>query len=1039
MKEEFKYDIKFLIFRFIRFYIDFTDDLDQIINSVNSKGKIIILRKKNLELNFEKKGNKIIVSFDKGTFEIDSIPITFQNENNDCLFKIYHFPDLKKMENIFESINKDYDFYLPNNHIISFEEIKKGYNKLIILKKKINQFNDIFKLLCKRLSKEGKSLTIKTNNLLPENSVSLSINLNSEFQLIIDSRKSLINKIENFIKDKNKYILKIYAVYGIGISTTLLYFMSIETEYRMIYFNLKDIFNNGGNPFKYFQNALMKYYSTNNCNFDTIENKKENEENEKDKFNYELYLKDLQDLKTNTDLRLKNNFWYLLNYFCTIIKYSANSIIIIDQYKRDYDKEGSINLNILLSEFGENGFIKFIVASSLKDDSVKEDFRDDLRIISENIIDKISLMKEHNENENNEIEDELFKDFEFEQKNDEMNYEDDFAKISFFKIDNDDKLENINFNNTQEKNNNNKINQENRSEMLNNFFNTGVKIFDQYEIIYVNNLISIEELINDPKDKEMLRLFNFNPKTYKKYNDIFLNYPSSLSEDRYKLFLDSRFEEIEGKIDLFYRKLENMKKYSNYTPESLKSIFLVKLYEIIKTKKALNLKELIQYLEVFPFQYLKIYSAENNTDKKGNIIYLNKYWKDRFILEYSNEFVEIAFSKILYSIPFANLIDIKDLIGSAIDPLVENRIKRNLKKNGFIIKYFRNFSSNSGSITTNENEENYICDYNTYKKFQISYDDENVENLHMDYNKYYYIIPGNQPNRILDSIILKLSNNNSFDMIFFQINKLKIVIKKKSQYIKYCFLAKKKFESVYGIKINKLYFYFILVKDFDNQKTKVDLKSKNIEFFYYSILEDGFFKKDGILRLNNLNEPEAEIFENTQEDEYQHFNSKLTLINYLEKYLQKKRTLDKNFIITKNKFELGRKHLIKSANIILDEENKKQIDNILKIHLFKHDSELIYKYIFNIIPLEFAYFSNKENIFGIMIHYDDKIPTKKAYKYFYNGHIFPVGFLPTIFFNDNYCNLKNNLPKDKEYLISEIPEQYWDKIYVFRIYGLLSK
>ena len=271
-------------------------------------------------------------------------------------------------------------------------------------------------------------------------------------------------------------------------------------------------------------------------------------------------------------------------------------------------------------------------------------------------------------------------------------------------------------------------------------------------------------------------------------------------------------------------------------------------------------------------------------------------------------------------------------------------------------------------------------------------------------------------------------------MIFFQINKLKIVIKKKSQYIKYCFLAKKKFESVYGIKINKLYFYFILVKDFDNQKTKVDLKSKNIEFFYYSILEDGFFKKDGILRLNNLNEPEAEIFENTQEDEYQHFNSKLTLINYLEKYLQKKRTLDKNFIITKNKFELGRKHLIKSANIILDEENKKQIDNILKIHLFKHDSELIYKYIFNIIPLEFAYFSNKENIFGIMIHYDDKIPTKKAYKYFYNGHIFPVGFLPTIFFNDNYCNLKNNLPKDKEYLISEIPEQYWDKIYVFRIY-----
>ena len=70
---------------------------------------------------------------------------------------------------------------------------------------------------------------------------------------------------------------------------------------------------------------------------------------------------------------------------------------------------------------------------------------DAIRIKIRNIIDEINLMKE--QNENNEIEDELFKDFEFEQKNDEMNFEDDFAKISFFKIDSDDKLENINFNN----------------------------------------------------------------------------------------------------------------------------------------------------------------------------------------------------------------------------------------------------------------------------------------------------------------------------------------------------------------------------------------------------------------------------------------------------------------------------------------------------------------------------------------------------------------------------------------------------------------
>jgi len=64
-------------------------------------------------------------------------------------------------------------------------------------------------------------------------------------------------------------------------------------------------------------------------------------------------------------------------------------------------------------------------------------------------------------------------------------------------------------------------------------------------------------------------------------------------------------------------------------------------------------------------------------------------------------------------------------------------------------------------------------------------------------------------------------------------------------------------------------------------------------------LENKFYK-DGIMyNLNHLNKLEAEIFDNTQDGERLFFNSKLTLINCLEKYLQKKRRLDKNFLITK--------------------------------------------------------------------------------------------------------------------------------------------
>ena len=73
---------------------------------------------------------------------------------------------------------------------------------------KIDQYNDIFKPLCKRLPIEGKYLDINTNNLLPEKSPSLSINYCENFKLIIDSRMSLINKLKEFGQNKDKYILK---------------------------------------------------------------------------------------------------------------------------------------------------------------------------------------------------------------------------------------------------------------------------------------------------------------------------------------------------------------------------------------------------------------------------------------------------------------------------------------------------------------------------------------------------------------------------------------------------------------------------------------------------------------------------------------------------------------------------------------------------------------------------------------------------------------------------------------------------------------
>ena len=1035
-------------FKFVRYFIDFTDELEKILESNKLEGKIES-EENELVLFFKKALGKISVSFTKkatengkkpinGNFEIDTKPIIFQDVNKKCLFKIYNYLDLKNMENIFKLINIDYDFYLPNNQMISFEEIKKGDNKLIIFKQKIDQYNDIFKPLCKRLAIDGKCLDINTNNLLPEKSLSLSINYCEDFKLIIDSRMSLINKIKEFGQNKDKYILKIYGSDGIGKSITFLYFMSIETEYKIIYFNLKDIYNNGCDQYNYFKNALMKYYSSNNYN------PQENEENQantkKDEFNYREYLKSIEKLENQTNSFEKNNFWNFIFYFCQSIKYNGNSIIIIDQYKSDYDRERKNNLKQLISNYGENGFIKFIIASSLNDNSVKEDFKDDLISIYEDKIETTNLLKAQKETVKIELEDELFKGFIFNQINNPMNPNKDFSKISIFNIDNYNNSKNIDNNNGNDNIIEHK--EENKtSKSSNNSNKSNKNKIKKYEIIYINNLFSIEQLVEDSDDKGIYNLFNFNPKTYSKYNFIIQNFHSSSSENLKKFFLDARFEEIDEKINIFYRNLKNNKKYSSYSPESLKGTFLMRLNDIIKNKKMLNLMQLIQYLEVFPFKYLKIYLAESNFIKKENIINMDKSLKNKnFILDYSYDFIEIAFSKILDMIPSATLIDMKDLSGSAIGPLVENKIKRNLERNGFIIKYFWNFTSKSDSGNKNEKDEKYIYDFDNYKKIKLIYNNENNKISELDYNKYYYIVPGSQTNRFLDSVIFQPNDGDSFDMISLQITKFKKNFKNKREYIRDCFLAKKKFEFVYGIKINRMYFYFILAKDFDNKETKDELDTKNISYFDYSIKEDNFYK-DGIIFLENLGDTEAEIYDNNQNDEYQYFNSKLVLINYVEKFLQKKRKLDKFFQITESKFELARKHLIKnSANISLDNENKNKMEKIVKKSHNKKNLKFTFKYIFSIIPREFVYFYKKENIIGIMIQRDIKDITKKIYIYFYKNDIYPNDSLfHCKIFNDNNYNLKNDIPKDEEYLISQIPEEYWNKIYVFKIYSLLPE
>ena len=408
----------------------------------------------------------------------------------------------------------------------------------------------------------------------------------------------------------------------------------------------------------------------------------------------------------------------------------------------------------------------------------------------------------------------------------------------------------------------------------------------------------------------------------------------------------------------------------------------------------------------------------------------------KFILKYSYEFIEIAFAKIVDMITPTTLIEMKDLSDSTIVSLLGDKIKRKFENEGFSIRYLWDFSSEKIE-KKEEKEKKYIYDYNTYKKIELKFDDIDNNPIE-DKNKSYYILPGNQINKSLDAVILQPYYLNFFNMISLQITKFKKVSKSKKDYIKACFKAKDKFETIYNIKINKIYFYFILVEDFDDEKTKIDLELKDISYFYYSMKNESFIKdKDTNIYLDKLDDYEAEIFLDDKDNKFQKFDSKLTSINLIENFLKKKRKSDKDIKITEKFYDSAMTHIFKqTSKIYLDKFIKKKMVNAITQGETKYSSKkYIFKFVFYIHSYEFFKLAKYDDLIGLLIHYNQN--GEKTFSFFYNGIIYPTDENIPIKF---LCYDKNNARKivnlNKDYLVSEIPEEYWDLIFVFRLYIL---
>ena len=411
---------------------------------------------------------------------------------------------------------------------------------------------------------------------------------------------------------------------SIGISISYLFFTTLNDKYNNIYFNLKDVFKYSCDVKEYFIKSLMKYY----LNF-------HNEDNINDvnddliKLEYSFYMKHKAIIEKKI---ATNNFWDILMIFCEEIELFSNSIIIIDQYKPEYDENKQ--LYNIINYCMQKKNIKFIISSTLGDNRIKQDFILNLKYLIKNSVKYEEYVsdniKEESNEENMDIENKLFYDFSF---NNEIE---------------DIKLPNNKFDKIIIPNNNNNQNikpvKNNKIFEPNDDSDICIPFYDKTKIIYINNLISMENII-EKNHQKYFNIFKYSPKIYNKFKMMLSKYKYDLNDESFLILLEKIYEKIENKVNDFYLNIRK-RNLLQESEESLKGTYIIKLMDIIKHKETIDYKTLIEYLKIFPFKYIKIYikdeSLENNNFININDELINK----KFVIDYAYEFVKLVFLRI---------------------------------------------------------------------------------------------------------------------------------------------------------------------------------------------------------------------------------------------------------------------------------------------------------------------------------------------------------------------------------------------------------
>ena len=854
---------------------------DQIIEIQNNKDK------KNLEDSIEDK-ELIINSTDETFIDLNYKEINYKIFKKPVIFKLFYEKNYafkiylpKLLCQILLMLEYYYSFFIEGNRysamqIIDLKNTKKIDNNIIILvphiysifQKLYSKYDySIFEDMLERnennlniekvllepyfLYTEKKAIEGKVGNKKIEN---LKNMIDTELCFIINKeRKKFIDELDNYVKiDIQEEPMMIIGNDGIGKTITLQLYTILESEeYKKIYFNLKLL--ETYNPRNYLFIELMKAFI---------------DLNNEDFLEYINCVSKFQDIKisdTNKFFEILSNILDYLQFFNT--KY----IIIFDQF--NFDKLNPNVFDNFISNIQIKEKFKIIICCSLIDNENKKNIfihYKDIQLLRD--IEKPKIAPKLIERDNNykyEEEEKKYKDkigtkvdnFYFIknkiEENNKIKYQEEKKndksieqKINSYKI--EDKII---------KKNNNNINYLHNSNKHPIFDFTSLnlpKLTISYKImkLYFSNLISLEDMLLKKYGKESLIFkcmsdFAFLPKYYYKFCK-FENINKIKEENDINKIIDLFYEEEYTIICRNIKKFFNKLFLENYCDANLYKCLLKLKKSVLKTyENSINLYKLYQYSQKLPFKYVNILMETNK--ENTNITFDDSLERKFFQLRYSFPYIEKIINKMIEEFS----IKIEELSGSVFGNYLEIKIRQNLKELNKDIDIRKVWSLNEISRHV-KNEKLKEMEKNSYKaeRYKDLEDITKINDIKLSNHNYFYFFPENQINKLFDSLILIKIKNNEFDMISFQItkNKPKYKIKDKDEYSN--FLNDKiipKFKNLYNIKINKIYFWYILSNDSpENESICKTLKDKKIKYLYYSIKDKCFYKERNSDKFNDL-------------------------------------------------------------------------------------------------------------------------------------------------------------------------------------------